>query len=184
MKGKTILIKAAAFRFLLCNLVLWTAGSLTSVWAGENASGHTAPALGNGLINGAQETVSLVGSLFKVFGALVVVIGLMLLLINWARKLGFGKGIGNQGGLIRVLDNRMLAPKKYVSVLEVAGEFMVVGVTEQNINLLATLPQNQELLTSANKESQGAAQISSFAAMLTKAGRSAGKSKSKESSDA
>ena len=40
------------------------------------------------------------------------------------------------GSLVNVLDTRMIAPKKYVAVLKIANEFVVVGITDQHINLL------------------------------------------------
>lgn len=114
--------------------------------ADPGAASATAPmpTLGSG--SPLAETGGLFMAIFKVLGSLAVVIGLMMIVVWWIKKLGIGKGVMRKGSLINILDTRMIAPKKYVAVLEVGGEFVVVGVTDQNINFLTRLETETELL--------------------------------------
>jgi len=115
-------------------------------------------------LTGNQETLSLTTTIFKTIGSLVLVVGLMLLLLAWIKKMGFARGGSRQETLITVLDSRMLAPKKQVSVLEVAGAYLVVGLSEQQITLLATLAPNERLMAASQKSD--APLPASFASML------------------
>lgn len=75
----------------------------------------------------------------KVIGGLALVIGLMLLVIVWLKKLGFSRQALKQGTLIQVLDTQAIGPKKYISVLQIGGQCIAVGVTDQQITTLANL---------------------------------------------
>jgi flagellar protein FliO/FliZ len=120
-------------------------------------------------LTGNQETISLTMAIFKTLGSLILVVGLMLLLLFWIRKLGLAKGGPGQDGLITVLDSRMLAPKKQVSVLEVAGSYLVIGLTEQQITLLATLDANDRLTEATRSRKTFPPLPDSFASLLDKA---------------
>lgn len=121
--------------------------------------------------NSSQETISLATALFKTVGALVVVVGLMLLTLHLIRKAGLARTGHRRGGLIRVLDTQMLGPKKYVAVLEVAGQFMAVGITDQQISLLTPLAENDRLSKAAHSTTSGDHLPASFAAVLNRAVR-------------
>ncbi|MCK5324111.1 MAG: flagellar biosynthetic protein FliO [Desulfobulbaceae bacterium] len=119
-----------------------------------------------------KETGSLLMMSLKVIGSLGLVIGLMLLLIFWFRKLGLAQGSEKSGSLIKILDTRMVAHKKYVSVLNIAGDFVVIGISEQQINMLTTLENSGELLdyARANEKDGSASPTFSFSSILKKAG--------------
>lgn len=121
------------------------------------------------ILTGSQETLSLTTTIFKTLGSLALVVGLMLLLLVWIRKMGLVRVGARQEGLITVLDSQMLAPKKQVSVLEVAGTYLVVGLTEQQITLLATLTPNDRLTEAAHSRKTPSPLPASFAALLNKA---------------
>jgi flagellar biogenesis protein FliO len=120
-------------------------------------------------LTGSQETLSLTATIFKTLGSLALVVGLMLLLLFWIRKMGLIRVGAGQEGLITVLDCRMLAPKKQVSVLEVAGTYLVVGLAEQQITLLATLAPNDRLTNAAHSRKTPSPLPASFASLLNKA---------------
>lgn len=120
-------------------------------------------------LTGNQETISLTMTIFKTIGSLILVVGLMLLLLFWIRKMGLARGGSSQEGLITVLDSQMLAPKKQVSVLEVAGTYLVVGLTEQQITLLATLAPNDRLTGAMHARKTFPPLPASFASLLNKA---------------
>ncbi len=118
----------------------------------------------------AQETASLLSALGKVIGALAVVVGLMLLVMLLVKKMGFDRGGRRSDSLITVLDNRMIAPKRYVAVLDIAGQFLAVGVTDKGLHPLASLEASPELQAYASRhQTASPAATGSFSSLLTKA---------------
>lgn len=115
------------------------------------ASQATQPAL----ITEAKETASLVSSILKVVGSLALVIGLMLLLLLLLKKIGLGKGNLKHGPLVKILDTCMIAPKKQVTLLEIGGEYVAVGVTDQQISLLTKLEDKTKLTEAIKKKDSG-----------------------------
>lgn len=91
------------------------------------------------------ETVTLFFAILKVIGSLGLVLGIMILLAFFFKKFGVSGGNLKQGSLIKIMDTRMIAPKKYVSVLQIAHEYIVVGITDQSINLLSKLDNTEEI---------------------------------------
>lgn len=90
-------------------------------------------------LTGNAETMTLAVAIVKVVGSLAVVIGLMVLAMHLVKKLGIGRAMFESGKLIDVIDSRMIAPKKYVAVVRIAGECVALGVTDQQITLLANV---------------------------------------------
>ena len=101
---------------------------------------------------------------FKVIGGLALVTGLMVLLMIWLKKLGFSQKTLKQGSLIRILDTRMIGPKKYVSVLQIADQNIVVGVTDQQITMLTGLNDNPALELKEEQKNNTSKQFSSLLA--------------------
>lgn len=148
----------------------------TALWAADRTGAVAAP------LTGGAGTFSLATSIFKAIGALVLILGLMLLMARLFRKLGTGIGAMGQNALINVLETRVLGPKKQVSVIEVGGEVLVLGVTDQQINLISRLDDPSRLLRPAVAKPAANGRIrrdSGFAALLDKALRPAAK-KTKE----
>ncbi|WP_052190443.1 flagellar biosynthetic protein FliO [Chitinibacter sp. ZOR0017] len=116
-------------------LPILVSGSLSglplSVWAA--ASG---PAL-------ASSSPSGVGSLLQVMLAL----GFILLLIVGAAWLVRRFSLLPQGlqGPLKVVSGVMVGPRERVVVVQVDGQWLVLGVTSQQINLLHTLSEPPEL---------------------------------------
>lgn len=158
-------------RLLVALMVVFFSGPLALLQgaeAPEVAAGNgsvVAPAL-----SGAQETVSLVSAIFKVIGSLGLVLLLLLLFLLLIKKYGMGRLAARSNSLIKVVSTRMIGAKKYVTLLEVGGEFFLVGVTEQQINLLARLQGSKELqeLADAGLDSSPPA-AASFISLLNRA---------------
>jgi flagellar protein FliO/FliZ len=133
------------------------------------AAEKTAPGL---LSAGNQETISLTATIFKAMGSLIIVLAVMFLLLYLIKKSGLVRNAIRQGGLINVLDLRVLAPRKQVAVLEVAGEYIVIGISDQQITLLHTL-ESSELLrqSAAGRQADTPSLPPAFAAFLHRAGR-------------
>jgi len=77
-------------------------------------------------------------SMVKVGGALAIVLALALFLALGARKylLGGAGGVGIKRQ-VQVLSNHFIGVKKSVTLVEIGGEILALGVTNENINLLA-----------------------------------------------
>ncbi len=83
-----------------------------------------------------MESMAAIGKLLVAF---VIIGALMALLFKGMKKMGLGHGSMSKGGLISVLDTRMIAPKKYISVVRVAGEDLAIGISDNNMSLLCKL---------------------------------------------
>lgn len=76
----------------------------------------------------------------------------------WALRLIYGKNMprpaGYGGGqLIKVIDKQMLAPQKFVYIVEVAGKLIVLGSSEQHVSFLTTLDDENIKIGELKKES-------------------------------
>jgi len=81
---------------------------------------------------------SLGESLVKVGGALAVVLAMVLILAFTAKRYlaGAETALGTKKQL-KVLSSHFIGVKKSVTLVEIAGEILALGVTNENINLLA-----------------------------------------------
>ena len=69
-----------------------------------------------------------------------VVLGLMFLIFFGFKKYVLKNTVfGGGGKLVNVLSTNFLAPKKNIALVEVAGEILVLGVSDQNISLLTSI---------------------------------------------
>lgn len=87
----------------------------------------------------------LVGVLFKMIFALAMVLGLFFLALHGARKLRVMQEKACGCNLIKILATKGVAPKKYVSVIEVGGEIIVLGMSEGSVSLLTRMDRAQIL---------------------------------------
>lgn len=87
----------------------------------------------------AQETVSLAATLAKLIGALLLITGIMLLLIRFIRRYGVGGAQTGGAALIKILETRMIAPKKFLALVQVGNENILLGVSDQHVNMLTTI---------------------------------------------
>jgi flagellar protein FliO/FliZ len=77
-------------------------------------------------------------TMLKSFGMLCIVLGLLIGILWLMRRLYHGGG-SRQAGLIRIRASAFLAPKERIVLVDVLGEKLLLGVTPQQINLLAKL---------------------------------------------
>lgn len=113
---------------------------------------------------------------FKVIFSLVLV-GLMAggayIFIGRYRRANFGKGAATQ---IKVLTQHHLGPKKSLAIIRVAGESILIGITDQNINMIKSLSLLDEDLPEVS--------TSQFSAVLSNASQAAEESTSRIQSSA
>lgn len=79
-------------------------------------------------------------SFLKMGSSLVLVLGLMALTAYSAKRfLGSRLGLGRSASMIQVLATTYLDQKRQIAVIQVGGEYLVVGMTANQISLLTRL---------------------------------------------
>lgn len=86
---------------------------------------------------------SLLGSSLKMLAAFAVVIGILLLLYAASRK-GLSILPQKKNGLIQVLETRPLGGRKFLCVVKVRGEEMLLGMSNDRIEYLSKIPSNDK----------------------------------------
>ncbi len=76
----------------------------------------------------------------KMTGALAIILGLVFLFAYVLRRFGL-PGHAMKRGYIEVLENKAILPKRYISLVRVAGNYFLIGSTEQGITLLGSVDQ-------------------------------------------
>lgn len=99
----------------------------------------------------AVEGPSLLGSSLKMAAALAVIVGL-LLLVYWASRKGFGILPKPREGAIRVLETRPLGGRKFLCLVSVRGQELLLGVSHERIEQLAQLPPRSDFADTLNTQ--------------------------------
>lgn len=106
-----------------------------------------------------------VSDLLKALLPLILILGLLFGAMMLLRKYSF-RGKGKDSGIlkIRVLNNKMIMPKKFISVIRVEDKLLVLGLSESSITLLKEfdLPENSRTDSASLQEDE------SFLAVLKK----------------
>ena len=76
---------------------------------------------------------------------LSLVLGLIFLLFFGFKKYVLKNTAFGGGKLVQVLSTNFLAPKKNIALVEVAGEILVLGVSDQNISLLTSIREPERI---------------------------------------
>jgi flagellar protein FliO/FliZ len=86
---------------------------------------------------GSAAGFSLAGGIFQMLASLAIVVGVIILFRHFANRLLKG-GLSERSApsYIRVVENRFLAPKKSLMLVEVGGEYLLLGSTGDGINLI------------------------------------------------
>jgi len=84
------------------------------------------------------EVPGMVGSLVKMLAALALVVGVLLLFL-FAQRRGFGLLPGVKEGGIRIVESRALGGRKFLCLVQVRGRELLLGVTNDRIELLERL---------------------------------------------
>lgn len=93
----------------------------------------------------APEPESMVGTLFRTFLVLGVIVGLIYITLNFGlRKMMGVRGVSlGKASLVKVVERIPLDPKRTLFVIEAAGEYLLVGGADTNLNLIAKLPPEE-----------------------------------------
>lgn len=91
------------------------------------------------LVGAKKEEKSAENPYFRMIISLVIVVviglGTVIFTKKWARK----SDKDNKHGKIKVLTQHHLGPKKSLAIVRVAGESILIGITDQNISMLKSL---------------------------------------------
>ncbi len=111
------------------------------------------------LLAGSEKTVeddSLWESGMKMLTTLAFVVGLMFLLFYIFKKLVAKQGMfGTADKPIRVISTGFLGPKKSIAMVEVAGRVLILGVANDQITLLSSLEDEEEVARILYNDSKG-----------------------------
>ena len=89
---------------------------------------------------------SMAAGLVQACGSLAVVLGLIYLLAHFSRRwLGRGIGFRKAPAQIRIVETRHLAPKKSLMLVEVAGEYLLLGTCGEGVNLIKQIDMLEEI---------------------------------------
>ena len=110
----------------------------------------------------------------KTFSTLFIILA-VILTIYWLIKRFRPKGSGLMAGerWIKVITATYIAPKKMVVLVEVAGEILVLGLTDDHITMLTTVNNEQtvhHLKTSQEKKTTISPFYQQFRSLITKYG--------------
>ena len=83
----------------------------------------------------------------KVFFPLVLIVGLLYTVLHFVKKSGFSIRSSNSKlykNLNIKVSNQMIMPKKFISIVKIKDKFLVLGVSENSINMLKEFDDENE----------------------------------------
>ncbi len=86
-----------------------------------------------------MDTASLI---IRMISALAIILGLMAAIVFLLKKWG-GVGTRTNKGYIQVVENRLILPKRHISLIKVAGTYFLIGSTEHGMNLIGTMDREE-----------------------------------------
>lgn len=83
----------------------------------------------------------------KMASTLGLVLGLMFVIFHLFKKFGLKNSVfgGGEGKPIKVLSTGFLAPRKSIALVEVAGDVLVLGISNDQISLLGTVQDPERI---------------------------------------
>ena len=98
--------------------------------------------------------VSVLTPALKMLGALAVIIGLLLLIYAASRK-GFGILPKQREGAIKILETKPLGGKKFLCLVSVRGQDMLLGMSNDRIECLSKLPPGKDFSETLQQKENG-----------------------------
>jgi len=108
----------------------------------------------------------LISTSLRMFAALIVILGGLITVLYCVKRRSRGGPAGPSAKLVRILGNTYLGLKKHISLVEVPGAILVLGITNDNISLLARI--DDEALMAKIRGYQGDPMAPSFSEQLRK----------------
>ena len=121
-------------------------------------------AKGQGMVDDSA-TSDMTTATIKMFGSLLLVIGVILCVFYILKRLKLKGIVGSKNNYLQVIASISLAPKRAITLVEVCGEWLVLGVGSENISLLEKVDRE---VTDAYKKLSDQEDKSSFHSILKK----------------
>ena len=93
-----------------------------------------------------SDDASMLAPALKMIAGLAVIAGLLLLLYAASRK-GFGFMPKPRDGAIKILETKALGGKKFLCLVSVRGEDLLLGLSNERIECLSKLPPRSDFST-------------------------------------
>jgi flagellar biogenesis protein FliO len=105
---------------------------------------------------------SMIWAIVKMILALGMVCTVLILLARALRRSGLARGNPPLDSGIRLLTTQLIAPHKYISLVEIDGEVLALGISEAQITLLTKIENKEFLEKIAGKGSKRPDPLSLF----------------------
>jgi len=93
-----------------------------------------------------MEGAGLLESMLQMLAALAVVVGLILLFYYVSNRwLKSGMSVGGAQRYIRLIETRFLAPKKSLFLVEVGGEYLLLGSSAEGLQFIKQVDMLEEI---------------------------------------
>ena len=92
---------------------------------------------------------------FRLIGGAVFMITIAGVLIFSIKKYAKKSNVGGRKAKIEVIHQHFLGPKKSVALIQVAGEAILIGVTDNNINMIKSVALIDDEMTGENQDFNG-----------------------------
>lgn len=102
----------------------------------------------------------------KLFGSLGLILLIVLVIFYAFRHFVHHNNLGSRNNLIQILETRYLGGKKSIAILKVPSAFLVVGLSSDQINLLANI--DEEKVSHAAASNTNYSEKPSFLTVLSK----------------
>lgn len=116
----------------------------------------------------------LIPSAFKMLGALAAVLGGLFLAVHAARRYLARTGMVAGERLVRVIASHPIGAKKSVTLVEIPGAVLVLGVAGERIELLSRIEAPEILERICRREPEGGSSFSDQLGRLTARWKAAG----------
>lgn len=101
------------------------------------------------------EEVNLVGSAVNVLGSLIVILAILVVGLYWGKRFVKTDQLVLHKKAVRVLGSTYLGMKKSISLVQVPGSILVLGLSNENITLLSKIENEaMEELVKLNEQKE------------------------------
>jgi flagellar protein FliO/FliZ len=90
-------------------------------------------------------------NLLNSFGMLLLVLAILILVMWLLRRYLWNQGAAQQG-FIRMLASMYVAPKERIALVDVLGDKLLIGITPQQITLLARIEDGKDICSTRQPE--------------------------------
>jgi len=72
-------------------------------------------------------------------------LALLYLLIRFTKRLDLARRSSSPDTGIKVLTNKLIAPQKYISLVEIGGEILALGISAQQVTFLTKIENKEKV---------------------------------------